>query len=418
MMIQVTAHPRKRIAAVLTALVAFAALMVALRPAPAQQQLGLDNSDEARQALNAAQAQGDAARKRAEQLEASASNAAAAADRTAQEAAAVAARIQQSEADIAANQARITLIERQRQVLRAQLAQRQEPIVRLTAALQRLSRRPAVLSLLRPGSLEDTVYLRAVLETMLPEVQRRTAGLRGELARARALQAQARQATDALRQSEGELTQRRTALSALESQQRIASRQAGGIADRETERALALSEQARDLTQLIDTLDKAGELRAQLAALPGPIMRPALPQAAQVTNDAIAAPTVPPAAAPQRYMLPLAGRLVAGFGDVTPGQPRSRGLSLAARSGAQVIAPGAGRVIFAGPYQGYGNIVIIEHGGGWTSLVTGLALLDIKVGQQLIAGSPLGTLGPGRPVVALELRHAGEPVNPLDYLKE
>ena len=414
-MIRVTPYPKKRFAAVLTAFGLIAALLIALRPAPAQQQLGLDNSDEARRTLDEAQAQGDSARKRAEQLEASASSAAAAADRTAQEAAAVAARIQQSEADIAANQARIILIERQRQVLRAQLAQRQEPVVRLTAALQRLSRRPAVLSLLRPGSLEDTVYLRAVLETMLPEVERRTAGLRGELARARTLQAQARQATDALRQSESELTQRRAALSALESQQRIASRQAGGIADRETERALALSEQARDLTQLIDTLDKAGELRAQLAALPGPVMRPALPQAAQVTSDAIA-PT-PPAAVPPRYILPLAGRLVAGFGDVTPGQPRSRGLSLAARAGAQVIAPGAGRVIFAGPYQGYGNIVIIEHPGGWTSLVTGLALLDIKVGQQLIAGSPLGTVGPGRPVVALELRHAGEPVNPLDYLK-
>ncbi|MEZ5683293.1 MAG: peptidoglycan DD-metalloendopeptidase family protein [Novosphingobium sp.] len=88
-----------------------------------------------------------------------------------------------------------------------------------------------------------------------------------------------------------------------------------------------------------------------------------------------------------------------------------------ARSGAQAVAPAAGRVVFSGTYQGYGNIVIIEHGGGWTSLVTGLAALDTRVGSELVAGAPLGTAGPGRPVLTLELRHNGEPVNPLDFLK-
>ena len=81
------------------------------------------------------------------------------------------------------------------------------------------------------------------------------------------------------------------------------------------------------------------------------------------------------------------------------------------------MAPGAGRIVFAGPYQGYGNIVIIEHGGGWTSLVTGLGQLEVRIGQQLVAGSPLGQAGPGRPVLTLELRRAGEAVNPLDFLK-
>ncbi|HEX4846646.1 MAG TPA: peptidoglycan DD-metalloendopeptidase family protein, partial [Novosphingobium sp.] len=72
---------------------------------------------------------------------------------------------------------------------------------------------------------------------------------------------------------------------------------------------------------------------------------------------------------------------------------------------------------FAGPYQGFGLIVIIEHGGGWTSLVTGLAALDTRVGRSVLSGSPLGVAGPGRPVLTLELRSGGTPVNPLDYLR-
>ncbi len=403
-------HPR-----LILSLLTLAAL-AAMGGAAAQDQLALETVEDTQQALAQAQAQGEAARKRAEALEAEAAKATAQADKTAEQAAAVAARIQQGEAAIAANEARIKLIDRQRVTLRARLAERQRPLVQLTAALQRLSRRPPVLSLLRPGSLRDAVYLRAVLETMLPEVQRRTAGLRAELERGRALQAQARAASDALRASERDLAVRRQALAALESQQRLASRAAAGVADRETERALALAEQARDLTGLIGDLAKAGELRAQLAALPGPVLRPAQPQSAQTPAD-LTPPPAALAAAPAGYMLPLAGRLVAGFGDSGPGRPASRGISLAPRAGAQAVAPAAGRVVFAGPYQGYGNIVIIEHGGGWTSLVTGLADLSARVGQQLVTGAPLGIAGPGRPVVSLELRRAGQPVNPLDFVR-
>ena len=392
------------------------AALAALGGVVAQDHLALETVEDTQQALTQAQAQGEAARRRAEALEAEAAKATAQADTTAEQAAAVAARIQQGEAAIAVNEARIKLIDRQRVALRARLAERQRPLVQLTAALQRLSRRPPVLSLLRPGSLRDAVYLRAVLETMLPEVQRRTAGLRAELERGRALQAQARAASEALRASERDLAVRRQALAALESQQRLASRAAAGVADREAERALALAEQARDLTGLIGDLSKAGELRAQLAALPGPVLRPPQPQSAQTPAD-LAVPPPDLVAAPPGYMLPLAGRLVAGFGDSGPGRPASRGISLAPRGGAQAVAPAAGRVVFAGPYQGYGNIVIIEHGGGWTSLVTGLADLTARVGQQLVTGAPLGIAGPGRPVVTLELRRAGQPVNPLDFVR-
>jgi septal ring factor EnvC (AmiA/AmiB activator) len=90
---------------------------------------------------------------------------------------------------------------------------------------------------------------------------------------------------------------------------------------------------------------------------------------------------------------------------------------LLARPDALVVAPAAGRVAFAGPFRGYGGIVIIEHGGGWASLVTGLAGVRVAVGQTLVAGSPLGQAPSRRPRIGLELRRDGERVNPLDQLR-
>lgn len=367
-----------------------------------------------RRELAFAQSQGAAARRRAETLEARARAVTQQADRTAQEAAALAARVQETEARIAAQEARIRLIGAARESLRARMARRQAPLVRLTASLQRLSRRPPVLALLRPGSVRDLVTMRALLETMLPEVERRTAALRSEIARARLLEQTARAAADQLRASETQLGEKRRQLAALEARQRIASRQASGIASREADRALMLAERARDLGDLIGEIGRQGQLRDALARLPGPIMRPPRPENSRVVAAQVF--TLPPQGL-GIWMLPVTGRLVTGFGEAAAGQARSRGITLATRPNAQSVAPAPGRIAYAGRYRGYGEIVIIEHEGGWASLVTGLARLDVRVGQQVVAGSPLGVAGPGTPRVGIELRRNGEPVNPLQYLR-
>lgn len=399
---------------ILAGLLALGAITVA---ATAQQQelATYDNAGDARAALAEARREGAAARARAEALEAEAAKAGQQADRTAREAAAAAARIQEAQATIAAREADIRLIDQQREQLRARLAHRQLPVVRLTGALQRLSRRPLTLSLLRPGSLQDTVHMRAMLDTMLPEVQRRTAALRGEIDKGKALRDQALAAVATLKTEQAELGRRRQSLATLETRQRLDLRQTSGTADREAERALALAEAARDLDGLTAQLGEAGELREELAKLAGPVIRPANPQAAQVAVID-PSPSASAAAAPS-FQMPVQGRLIAGFGASAPGAARSQGIALAARAGAQAVAPAPGRVAFAGPYRGYGSIVIIDHGNGWTSLVTGLAQVDTAVGRNVVAGSPLGLAGPGRPVVSLELRRDGKPVNPLDFAR-
>ena len=411
------ARLKQRMVLLLAPLAALGALgaLGAVGGSMAQTSAGIDNAEDAQAALVRAQAQGAEARRRAEVLETGAASATAAAERTAQEAAALAARVQESEAQIAANAAQLRLIGQGQARLRTELAEQQRPLIELTAALQRLSRRPPLLSLLRPGSLREAVYLRAVLETLLPEVARRTAGLHQAIERGQALAAQAQYASAALRAGQAERARRRSELGAIEERQRLASVQASGAANRESERALALSEQARDLTGLVNDLAQAGAVRDQLAALPGPVLRPAQPQAALAPADQSASPA--PSDAPARYLLPVAGRLTGGFGQGGSGQLPARGISILAQGGAQVVAPGAGRVAFAGPYRGYGLIVIIEHGGGWTSLVTGLSQLDCWAGEQLLPGGSLGRAGPGRPLLTLELRRQGVAVNPLDFIR-
>lgn len=392
------------------------ALLAALLLAPAAAAPLSDDPARTRAELRAALAESRAAQARSARLERAAAGARDAATRTAREAAALAARIQQAEAALAVAETRLALAARERAILREQLGREQQPAVHLTAALQQFSRRPLALAVLRPGSIKETVYLRAMLDSAVPQVQARTVGLRARLARSRRLREEALAAAEQLRAEQARLAERRSELAALETRQRLAARAAGGSADREAERALALAEEARDLDALVTELDRAGGLRERLAALPGPLLRPARPEEARLIG-AEAAPTPEPSAttAPAPYLLPVTGRTVLGFG-VPQGSGTSTGLTLAPRPGAQVVAPAAGRVAFAGPYRGYGRIVIIEHSGGWTSLVTGLARTDVAVGEQLVAGAPLGIAAQARPAITLELRREGTPVNPLRFV--
>ncbi|MDT7534190.1 peptidoglycan DD-metalloendopeptidase family protein [Sphingobium sp. SA2] len=358
-------------------------------------------------ALKAARRQSDEARDRSARLEQQASVARDDAEQARRRAAATAARIQQAEADIQAAQARIAIIARMQRAQAARLAARQEPVVRLTAALQMMARRPMALALVQPGSVTDAVHMRAVLGQILPVIQQRTAGLRAELARSRALRATAQQAASALTQAQADRRERQAALAALETQKRLAARDYRANAGLESERALALGERARDIVDLMDRLEDAGDLRERLAALPGPLIRPARPD----QTGAPAPETVRATGGPPPYRLPVIGQLVTGMGEVNDGGVRSRGLSLVTQPGAQTVAPTAGRVAFAGPYRGYGQILIIDHGQGWTTLITGLHRVTAQVGDTVRQGDPVGITGQGRPTVTIELRRNGRPVD-------
>jgi septal ring factor EnvC (AmiA/AmiB activator) len=80
-----------------------------------------------------------------------------------------------------------------------------------------------------------------------------------------------------------------------------------------------------------------------------------------------------------------------------------------------VVAPRDGRIAYAAPFRGYGRIVIIDHGRGWTTLITGLAALGVAEGALVRAGDLVGRTGNGSDEVTVELRRRGRavPIAPL-----
>jgi len=360
-----------------------------------------------KQALLAARRQAAEAKDRSGRLQAQAQRATQDAEKARRWAAALAARIQESEADIQAAQARIAIVARLQRAQNARLAEKQQPIVRLTAALQILARRPTALALVQPGSISDAVHMRAVLGTVMPVIQQRTAGLRAELGRSRQLRIAAEQAAASLRDSRSQLASRQQELRRMETAKRLASRDYEANAGLESDRAVALGEQARDIVDLMDQLAVASDVRSELSALPGPVPRPQRPNSTgmPVLEKVTSNTGLPP------YRLPVVGTLVTGMGELSESGVRARGLTLATQPGAQVVAPTAGRVAYAGPYRGYGQIVIIDHGQGWTTLITGLNHLSVNVGAGVGQGDPIGTAGAPRPTVTIELRRNGRPVD-------
>ncbi|MGE3745246.1 MAG: murein hydrolase activator EnvC [Sphingomonadaceae bacterium] len=360
-----------------------------------------------RKALERAQKDAAATMLRSRNYEKAAAKARNQADKIRADAATLAAQVQESEAAIAAAQARAALIEQLYRRQQARLAARQQPIVRLTAALQTMSRRPPALVLLQPGSLDDMVHVRLLLGNAIPVIRARSADVRREVRRAGELRSAAASAVARVKQEQQMLVARRQSLARLEAAQRAQSRTFGDSAFLEKERAQGLAEKARDIVDLMASMDLQAETAADLASLSGPLLRPPRP------GESVRPPPDRPAETKSRpaYRLPVLGRVVTGMGELSETGIRSRGLTMITRPDAQVIAPASGIVKFADSFRDYGKIVIIDHGGGWTSLITGLRIASVAAGDKVLQGSPIGRTERGKPEVTVELRREGIPID-------
>jgi septal ring factor EnvC (AmiA/AmiB activator) len=351
--------------------------------------------------LAQAEREAEAAALRSKRLEAQAAEATGDAARARAEAEALIADIERIEAEITRAELRVTLAERLRAGQRARLAERQRPLIGLTSALETMARRPPALALVQPGSVGDIVRLRAMLASTLPAVRERTAGLRAELAAGDRLRDEAGRALGGLAASREALQRRRLELAGLEDNQLRRSEGLAEAALSETDRSVALGEEARELSARMRTRAYQAALRAELAGLPGPILRPP-PGEAPSPRPGRAAP----------YRLPVDGRLITGMGEISDAGVHARGLTFETRANAPVVAPRAGRIVYAGRFRSYGEIVIIDHGHGWASTLTDLTALRVRQGDTVRAGDPLGRSSRH---VTVELRRRGhpQPITPL-----
>jgi septal ring factor EnvC (AmiA/AmiB activator) len=124
------------------------------------------------------------------------------------------------------------------------------------------------------------------------------------------------------------------------------------------------------------------------------------------------APPDPAAARPVAiYDLPAQGEVLNGTGERIDSGWRARGLTLLTAPDAQVVAPAAGRIAYAGAFGGYGGIVIIDHGRGWTTLLTGLDRTDMPGGALVARGATIGRMSERARRLTIELRHNGRPID-------
>lgn len=348
------------------------------------------------EALREAKKRAAAAEARSETLRQEASNAEATADRLVARRAALGAEIDAANAQIATARARIVVISRRQRAQASLLGEANAPLLRLNALLQNMTRQPVSLLLARPGDRRDYVRLRAAMASIQPVIAARTLALRDQMAMQRELQKQERVAIGALGKARIDLGSRRKALVALESDSRGKALSLNADAAIEYERAIGQGERARDLVERIDAERESGQSAAELAEYAGP--QPRLGGGPRRADSSV-------------YILPVSGRVVSGFGELNPTGYRERGIRFAVQPEARIVAPAAGKVTFAGRYRSFGNIVIIEHGNGWATLVTGIERLGVESGAQVRQGAAIGNAGAEEPEIMVELRRNGRVID-------
>lgn len=335
----------------------------------------------------------------------------------------------------------------------AALAERRGQLGRTLGALQRLALQPPEAALARSAEPVDSARAALLLRVAIPELESEAAALRAELGDLAVLRARIALERDDLAAATAALSTERNRLDAL------AARKGELQAATEAERAAAaariakLAGEARDLRELTERLEaerqEAERLAAQQRALEAARQAAAEDAAAKAEaaarEAAEAAPAAPPAPPPgieqearqvarltpppslrpfpevdASLAMPVRGQVVRLFGQESPNAGSTeRGISIAARAGAQVVAPFDGKIAYAGPFRGYGLILIIEHGGRYHTILAGFDRIDAVVGQWVLAGEPIARMGEaagGNPELYFELRRTGQAINPLPWL--
>jgi septal ring factor EnvC (AmiA/AmiB activator) len=169
-----------------------------------------------------------------------------------------------------------------------------------------------------------------------------------------------------------------------------------------------------------------GEAPVQVTAIAPPrnsVVVELAPTAAMPGNPGRIKPAIPFHLARARLPMPAQGRRVLAFGDRTQYGGQSKGLVLETRHTAQITSPCDGWIVYAGEFRSYGQLLIINAGGGYHVLLAGLSQINVQPGQFVLAAEPVGTMGGApkstqkttrteAPVLYVEFRKDGRPIDP------
>ena len=361
-------------------------------------------------------------------------------------------RVLASEAKLSETEAKLTELTDQVTVMRTSIDERKVAIVKMLSAMQRIGRTPPPAIVTRRDNALAVVRGAMLLAEVFPELKYQADNLSEELEGLVRLENGIRTQRDEQKQEADRLAAERARLDALLKEKK--SKQAQGEVEltRLEQSAEQLAAEVTTLNELIENLDvriaraevaqydaeiaaeKALRARLQQEVMATPANENVIEIKPESTRVAFASPdrlkpAMPFERAKGTLRLPAQGRRMQRFGDQDVSGGTLQGVSLQTRKEARIIAPSDGWVVYAGPFRSYGQLLIINAGGGYHILLAGMSRIDVSLGQFVLAGEPIAVMGnsavPGssgdnnsRPVLYVEFRKDGRPIDPGPWWAE
>ena len=334
----------------------------------------------------------------------------------------IAAQVRSVETRIGDAEARLRPLDSREQEIRGSLDSRRSEIVEVLAALQRAGRRTPPALLVRPEDALQSLRTAMLLGSVVPELRTRAEKLAGDLTELVTLRKTIATERDRLAVDRDKLREDQTRLAALvEERQR---QQSSIEKDLEVEgaRAIALSRQVDSLQGLIAKMEqdlKSAAKAAAAANLQGaPTTLNGKPNLGALKDPARMSPAIAFASAKGLFAMPVNGVKIREFGGSDGAGGVERGISLASRPGAQVTTPCDGWVVYAGPFRSYGQLLILNAGGGYHVLIAGMERISVNIGQFVLTGEPVATMGSKSQVASILAANASQPVLYVEFRKD
>ena len=334
----------------------------------------------------------------------------------------IAAQVRSVETRIGDAESRLRPLDSREQQIRGSLDSRRSEIVEVLAALQRAGRRTPPALLVRPEDALQSLRTAMLLGSVVPELHARTQKLADDLGELVTLRKNIATERDQLAVDRDNLQNDQTRLAALvEERQR---QQSSIEKDMEAEgaRAISLSRQVDSLQGLIAKMEqdlKSAAKAAATATLQGTPAAPNdQPNPGALKDPARISPAIAFASAKGLFALPVNGVKIREFGGSDGAGGVEKGISLATRAGAQVTTPCDGWVVYAGPFRSYGQLLILNAGGGYHVLIAGMERISVNIGQFVLTGEPVATMGTKSQVASILAANASQPVLYIEFRKD
>jgi murein hydrolase activator len=334
----------------------------------------------------------------------------------------IASQVRGVEDNISDREARLRTLGDREQQIRSSLNSRRSEVVEVLAALQRAGRRTPPALLVKPEDALQSLRTAMLLGAVVPELRARAEKLAGDLSELVAVRKTITSERDRLAANRDQLKDNQTRLSALiDERQR---QQAGVEKDMAAEgvRAVALARQVDNLQGLITKMEldvKSAAKAAASATLQGnPAATGGKPDLAALKNPNRTSPAIAFASAKGLFKLPAGGSKIRDFGSSDGAGGAEKGISLATRPGAQVTTPCDGWVVYAGPFRSYGQLLILNAGGGYHVLIAGMERISVNIGQFVLTGEPVATMGTTSQVASILATNASQPVLYVEFRKD